>query len=259
MVSAAPVLRIEGVEKAFGGLRVLRGCTFDVTGPGVTCLIGPNGAGKTTLFHIISGFLRPDKGRIYLKGLDVTGHRPEQLVRLGLARTFQLLRVFQRMTVLDNVLLAFQDQVGERPLGALVLPPAVRRQEAALRRRAQELLETLGLAGRSGDWVGNLSYAEQKLVSLAQLLATGADVLLLDEPASGLDRTSARRLLGIVRGLAQEGRTVVVVEHNVSLVRELADRVVFLHEGIVYAEGPADQVIGDPRLAEVYFGLGRSG
>jgi ABC-type branched-subunit amino acid transport system ATPase component len=253
--AVAPIaLRIRDIGKSYGGNEVLRGCTFDVMAGGVTALVGPNGAGKTTLFDIITGFTKADHGQILLGERDISGVRPERRVALGVARTFQLTRVFLEMTALENVLLALPRHPGTFPVAALVSEFFPRRNRAA-RDRAIELLGRVGLEGRERELVGVLGYAEQKLVSLAQLLATESRILLLDEPAAGLDRTSVARLLSTVRDLTRTGYTVLLVEHSVDVIAGIADQVVFLHRGMVQERGTAEAVLGNEDLKALYFGL----
>lgn len=253
------LLEIDNIHKSFGGLHVLRGVSFELAENEVTCLIGPNGAGKTTAFNVVTGFLRADSGSIRLRGEDVTRLGPERLMGRGVARSFQLLRLFDRMTVLENVQLAVQGQAGEHPLLAMVPLPSVLHSESKTTKRAREALAEVGLVGRENVWVSGLAYAEQKLVAIAQLIAADASIVLLDEPTSGLDGQSLEDAIATVRRMKEQGKTALVVEHNVSVVRELADRVLFLDQGIVYAQGTPDEVIGDPHLAEVYFGVTKEG
>jgi branched-chain amino acid transport system permease protein len=188
---------------------------------------------------------------------DVTGLAPWRAVRAGLARSFQDVRLFERMTVLDNVLVAIPDQPGER-LGPLFLAPGrVARAEHENRRRAFRYLAFVGLADRADDVAGALSFGEQKLVGLARLLATGADVLLLDEPASGVDPQWVGRILELIRQCAQAGLTVCLVEHNLEAVTAVADHAYFMEAGRIIAEGRPESLMADTRLAEIYFGKAR--
>ncbi|BDG59837.1 ABC transporter ATP-binding protein [Caldinitratiruptor microaerophilus] len=250
------LLEVDHVSMHFGGLVAVSDCTFGVRQGTVTSLIGPNGAGKTTVFNLITGFLRPTTGRIRYEGRDVTGLSPQRLLRMGVARTFQNLRLHLQMTVLENVMLTAQRQPGEDMWSLFLRPRMTSRAEAEVRERALEHLDFVGLADRAGELADNLSYAEQKLLSIARILMTEARLLLLDEPASGLDPDSLRTVLPVVRRLVERGKTVLLIEHNMDLVKELADEIVFLHQGTVLAQGKPADVMSNAELTAIYFGGG---
>jgi len=253
-MSATTYLTISGVNKRFGGLQALRDCSFSI-GPGkIICLVGPNGAGKTTVFNAITGFLKADSGEVSFKEHRLTGKRPQAIVRLGVARTFQNLRLFTDLTALDNAVSALPDQFGEEPIGATFRPFRTSRAQKALRDRAAAILSDVGLSARSDDFVRNLSYGEQKLLSIARVLATGAELLLLDEPTSGLSGDALESVMALLRRLRDQGRSQLVVEHNTRVVQQIADEVLFLHQGHVMAQGHPQTIIADPALAEIYFG-----
>jgi len=253
-MSATTYLTISGVNKRFGGLQALRDCSFSI-GPGkIICLVGPNGAGKTTVFNAITGFLKADSGEVSFKEHRLTGKRPQAIVRLGVARTFQNLRLFNDLTALDNVVSALPDQFGEEPIGATFRPFRTSRAQKALRDRAAAILSDVGLSARSDDFVRNLSYGEQKLLSIGRVLATGAELLLLDEPTSGLSGDALESVMALLRRLRDQGRSQLVVEHNTRVVQQIADEVLFLHQGHVMAQGHPQTIIADPALAEIYFG-----
>jgi ABC-type branched-subunit amino acid transport system ATPase component len=247
-------LAVAGVNVRFGGLQALRDCGFTADERRITCLVGPNGAGKTTIFNVITGFLRPDEGSVQFRGRALDGLRPQQVVRAGIARSFQNLRLFLDLSALDNVLVGLQHHFGEEPIGAILRPLHTAR---ALRRRRAEAMATLehvGLADRAGAFVRNLSYGEQKLLSIARILATGADLLLLDEPTSGLAGGALDAIIALLHRLKEDGKTLLVVEHNTRVVQRIADEVLFLHQGHLIAQGSPAAIIADPRLAEIYFG-----
>ncbi len=250
----APYLQASGLEVSFGGLRALRDCTFSIDQGRITCLVGPNGAGKTTIFNAITGFLKPDEGSVSFKGQSLDGLKPQAIVAMGIARTFQNLRLFQDLTALDNVLVALPGLAGEEPIGAIFRPFHAAR--ALVRRRAEALaiLDNVGLANRANEYVRNLSYGEQKLLTVARVLATGAELLLLDEPASGLSAGALEAVMTLLRRLQSEGKTLLVVEHNTRVVQKIADDVLFLHQGHLMAQGTPERIISDPALAEIYFG-----
>jgi branched-chain amino acid transport system ATP-binding protein len=247
-------LSATGLEVSFGGLRALQDCSFTVEQGRITCLVGPNGAGKTTIFNVITGFLRPDAGTVSFQGTPLDGMKPQAIVAAGIARTFQNLRLFVDLTALDNVLIALPAQTGEEPLAAIFRPLHVARAQTRRREEAMQILEHVGLAARGNDFVRNLSYGEQKLLTVARGLATGAELLLLDEPASGLSASALDQIMALLRRLQSEGKTLLVVEHNTRVVQQIADEVLFLHQGHLMARGTPEQIISDPALAEIYFG-----
>jgi branched-chain amino acid transport system ATP-binding protein len=247
-------LSAAGIEVSFGGLRALRDCSFDVEKGRITCLVGPNGAGKTTIFNVITGFLRPDSGTVSFQGTTLDGMKPQAIVAAGIARTFQNLRLFVDLTALDNVVVALPAQSGEEPLAAIFRPLHVARAQSRRREEARQILEHVGLADRAHEFVRNLSYGEQKLLTVARGLATGAELLLLDEPASGLSAGALDQIMTLLRRLQSEGKTLLVVEHNTRVVQQIADEVLFLHQGHLMARGTPAEIISDPALAEIYFG-----
>lgn len=247
-------LEVADVSHNFGGLQALNDCGFSIPEGGITCLVGPNGAGKTTIFNVITGFLRPDNGHIAFRGRPLDGLAPQAIVRAGIARSFQNLRLFADLTACDNVMLALPERAGETPFGALFRPFATARSDRKRREHASQFLDHVGLAARADDRVRNLSYGEQKLLTIARLLATGAELLLLDEPASGLAAGALDQVMALLRRLRDEGKTLLVVEHNTRVVQQIADEVLFLHQGHLLAQGPPARIIADPALAEIYFG-----
>ena len=250
-----PIMTVRGLSKAFGGIHAVEDCTFDVPPRVITGLIGPNGAGKTTVFNLITGFLRPDAGSIRFKGDELLGLPPHQVERQGVARTFQHLRLWGKMTVLENVLLGCRTPLGENVLSLFLRPARVRAEEAVACQRALEVLDFFGLAGRARDVAEDLAYPEQKLLSMARIFATDAEILLLDEPTSGLDTDSLHKIVPMVRRLVEHGKTVLLIEHNMELIAQLSDEVVFLHQGRVMARGKAETITRDPALTEIYFGV----
>jgi branched-chain amino acid transport system ATP-binding protein len=247
-------LRVEGLNKSFGGLQALRDCSFAIAAGCITCLVGPNGAGKTTIFNAITGFLRPDAGTISFRGRLLDGLSPQAIVRHGIARTFQSLRLFNDLSALDNVLVGIGTQFGEEPLSALLRPLHTARVQQRHAKQALATLEHVGLGARAREKVRNLSYGEQKLLAVARVLATGAELLLLDEPASGMSAGALETIMKLLRRLRNEGKTLLVVEHNTRVVQQIADEVLFLHQGHLMAQGKPQQIIGDPALADIYFG-----
>jgi branched-chain amino acid transport system permease protein len=240
-------LEIRDLAKRFGGLRAVDGLSLTIPPGKVTGIIGPNGAGKTTVFNMITGYLRPDGGSISYNGQDLTRLQSFEIARLGISRSFQDLRVFARMTVLENVVLAIQPADSERLFGA-------RRQQKQAKQRALAVLDQFGLRGRADDRVGQLSYAQQKLLVVATLVARNDPFILLDELAAGLDQESVHRFAGLVRDMVAGGRTVCLIEHNLEFVWQTADTVFVLDQGKLLAQGAPEEIQRDARVAEIYFG-----
>jgi len=241
------------LSKAFDGVQALEAVSLRFPGSGITAVIGPNGAGKTTLLNVMTGFLRPDGGRCFCGRREITRLAPHKIARLGIARTFQDLRLIHQVSVLDNVMLARPGQRGEKLWWAL-LRVGVAVQEARNRREALRLLKFVGLAPQAGQLAGELSYGQQKLLTLACCLATGARVLLLDEPVAGVHPEMAARILGLLRQLRDDGKLIVFIEHDIAAVREIADAVVVMDDGRVIAQGPPAQVLERPEIMEAYVG-----
>ena len=248
------MLRVEGLVKTFGGLRALDGCSFEAAADGITGLIGPNGSGKSTLFNCVTGFYAHDAGRVSFGGAPLTGLPPWEVARRGIVRTFQQTRIFPRLTCLENLLFAPAGQPGEGLLPALLRPPRVRRREAVLRARAEALLARVELAPHADALAGSLSYGQQKLLELARALMTEPRLLLLDEPAAGINPALLERLVELIRALHAEGKGFLVVEHDMRLVMTLCQRVVVLDYGQTIAAGTPEEVAHDPRVLDAYLG-----
>jgi branched-chain amino acid transport system ATP-binding protein len=242
-----PVLRLRGVSKRFGGVVAANAVDLDLSPGIVTALVGPNGAGKTTLFNLITGNLRPDSGAIELRGRSLLGVDPRQAAGLGIARSFQDLRLFEQMTALENVLTVMERSA--RPWQAGGGPGSRARHE-----QATAALERVGLQHKKDTRAVDLGYAEQKFLSLARILVTEAALWLLDEPASGLDPASYERFVGLVREPLAAGITICLIEHNLDIVQGISDRIAFLDQGTVLAAGEPRAILDDPKLAAIYFG-----
>jgi len=229
------------VSKRFGGLLAVRGVGFAVYPGEIVGMIGPNGAGKTTLFDVVTGFYRPDEGAIEFDGRSIAGLRPDRINRRGVARTFQKLRPFLDMTVLENVTVAALTRVGGL---------------AAARRVAREQIELVGLTEKTDDLANGLSTGQRKRLELARAMATGPRLLLLDEVTGGVDQRSIPALIELVRRLREQGVTLLLIEHNMRVMMSVADRIVALHMGEKIVEGPPAVVVRDPRLVAAYLGSG---
>jgi ABC-type branched-subunit amino acid transport system ATPase component len=244
-------LRCAGLQKNFDGTHALVNVTLEFPPVGITAIIGPNGAGKTTLINVLTGFVRPDEGCCFLGAHEITHESPYRIARLGLARTFQDLRLIQQISVLDNVLLARPNQRAEKLFYAL-LRFGVAAEEARNREEALRLLKFIGLEARAEELAGGLSYGEQKLLTLACCLASEARILVLDEPVAGVHPDIALRILELLRRLPDKGIMIIFIEHDISAVRQIADLVIVMDEGKVIAQGPPLAVLERPEIMEAY-------
>ena len=251
-----PALEVQRLSKSFGGLQAVKNVSLTLPFGEITGLIGPNGCGKTTVFNLISGDLTPNRGIIRVRGKDMTRRPPYEVVKNGVARSWQDVRIFGGMTVLENILSARPNQSGERLVSLFFHPWRVAREESANLQKAFEYLTLIGIVEKADQLAGSLSPAEQKLVALARLLATECPILLLDEPTSALDLESVKRIIELIKRVARERRkTILLVEHNLDVVRGLAEKAYFMSEGEILACGQPQELMADPKLAEVYFGI----
>ena len=249
------ILVTSDLSKSFGTTVAADSLAMGLATGKITALVGPNGAGKTTVFNLLTGYLRPDRGSVWLGGRDLAGMRPDEIAMNGVVRTFQDVRLWTGMSVLDNVAVAIPDQPGEH-IGPLFRPGAqIGRREDEVRERAMEWLGYVGLEGYSQDLAGSLSYGQSKLLSLARVMATEAPVVLLDEPVSGVDTAWAEAMLSLIETMRESGRTICLVEHNLHVVDRLADHAYFMDLGRIIAEGSLSELTSSPELARTYFGI----
>jgi ABC-type branched-subunit amino acid transport system ATPase component len=244
------LLRTEGAAKAFGGVQALEDCSIEVQEGTIAGLIGPNGSGKTTLFNAITGYERLDSGEVYAGDLKITNAPPQRVFGLGIGRTFQLSRIFPRLTVMENMLVASQ----HKSRGHRSRNPLARAGGAADRRHAMELLEFTGIEGHASALADTLSYGQRKLLELAYVLVADPAVVLLDEPAGGVNLSLINHITDRIRELNAAGKTFLIVEHNMDFVMGLCDRVTVLDYGTVIAAGPPEIVRQDPRVLDAYLG-----
>jgi ABC-type branched-subunit amino acid transport system ATPase component len=248
------LLEIRGLSKRFIGVTAVDRVDLTVEPGELVSLIGPNGSGKTTLFNCVTGYLGADDGRVRFRGRDVTNASPHRIARLGIARTFQHVSVFPRLSALDNLLVFLQQHQEEHLLARLLRTRRVRRLEAEAIERARRLLELVGLADRAAAPAGGLSYGQRKLLAFAAALMPDPELLLLDEPAAAVNPTMINQMKQHILALHRQGKTVLLVEHNMEVVMDISQRIVVLDHGQKIAEGPPEAIQRDARVVEAYFG-----
>ncbi|GAA4069794.1 ABC transporter ATP-binding protein [Nonomuraea soli] len=236
-----------GLRKSYGGVTAVRDATVEVLPGKINALIGPNGSGKTTFFNLVTGLIKPDSGTVHYRDTDITGRSPHRIAHLGLGRTFQLCRIFPRMTVLENMLVAVRRTRLRELLAGIGNPAEIERARGWLRRTGIEHMETAEAR--------ELSYGQQKLLELAAVLMAEPELILLDEPAGGVNPALIERLVTLIRELNAEGHTFLVVEHNMDMVMGMSDHVIVFDRGAPICAGPPRQVRSDPRVLEAYLGV----
>lgn len=249
------ILELKNLTKKFDGLIAVDNVSVDFYKNKITALIGPNGAGKTTIFNLITGLYTPTSGEIIFKNKRLNNLKPYQIAKLGIARLFQDVRVFQKLTALENILTVFPDEVGENFLDGIFKRKTTKLREKEQIEKAKEYLEFVGLSGYEDHLAGNLSYGQQKLLAIARLMASGADVFLLDEPIAGIHPKLIKKISQLILNMKEMGKTIIFIEHNINVVIEVADWVYLLDEGKVVAFGLPDEILYDDITRKVYLGV----
>jgi neutral amino acid transport system ATP-binding protein len=254
-MSVRPLLSAQGLCKTFGGVKAVRNAGIEVAAGSITGLIGPNGAGKTTFFNLLSNFIRADSGQIQLKGQNIDRLPPHKIARLGMVRTFQVAKALSRMSVLENMLLGAREQTGEKMWQVWTHPQQTQNEQRALKDKAMAILTSVGLSTKAHDYAGGLSGGQRKLLEIGRALMADPQLILLDEPAAGVNPRLIEDICGHILNWRKEGMTFLIIEHNMDVIMTLCDRVWVLAEGTNLVDGTPTKVQNDQRVIEAYLGI----
>ncbi len=248
------LLKLHNLTKTFDGITAVKNLSFSAGKNRITSLIGPNGAGKTTIFDIISGILNPDEGKVYFKNETITRLKPHLIAKKGISRTFQDIKLFSQMTVLDNLMIAGRYDKGETLWSAMWQSEKMKKEQKKIQEKALETLDFVGLSEKSGSLASELSYGQQKLVEMARALMCGPQLLLLDEPVAGINPRMIEQVIGIIKRLHKQGVTILFIEHNMDVVMDISEFVIVINHGEKVANDTPDKIRKNPKVIEAYLG-----